>query len=95
MFERIAGLSALQELSCNWVQLQVEAAVGEQPYAHMPLDALAMRKMQCAAPILSVAVKGHHFSEVRLIGCELVTPCSGQGDSDEVCAVNLEWHGDW
>ena len=42
--------------------VQVEAAVGEQPYAHMPLDALAVRKVQCAAPILSVlAVKGQNF----------------------------------
>ena len=31
----------------------------------MPLDALAVRKMQCAAPILSVAVKGNNFSEVQ------------------------------
>lgn len=46
-------------------EMQVEAAVGEQPYAHMPLDALAVRKVQCAAPILSVAVKGHNFSEVQ------------------------------
>ena len=35
----------------------------------MPLDALAVRKVQCAAPILSVAVKGNNFSEVRLVGC--------------------------
>ncbi len=41
--------------------------MGEPPFAHMPLDVLAVRKVQCAAPVLSVAADGHHFSEVRAL----------------------------
>lgn len=43
----------------------MELAVGEPPFAHMPLDVLALRKVQCAPPILSVAAAGHEFSEAR------------------------------
>ena len=46
---------------------QVELAVGEPPFAHLPLDAVAVRKVQCAAPVLSVAADGHHFSEARTL----------------------------
>jgi len=46
---------------------QVELAVGEPPFAHLPLDVLAVRKVQCAAPVLSVAADGHHFSEARAL----------------------------
>jgi hypothetical protein len=44
---------------------QIELAVGEPPFAHMPLDALALKKVQCAAPVLTVAAGGRDFSEAR------------------------------
>lgn len=31
----------------------------------MPLDALALKKVQCAAPVLTVAAGSRDFSEVR------------------------------
>ena len=44
---------------------QIELAVGEPPCAPMPLHSLALKKVQCAAPVLTVAAGGRDFSEAR------------------------------
>ncbi|KAK9821309.1 hypothetical protein WJX81_008022 [Elliptochloris bilobata] len=69
--------------------LMVEVVVGEPPFAHLPLDALAVKKVQCAAPVLSVAAKGHKFSEEL---CDVLAQCLMTNPADRPSAERLLAH---